>query len=116
MWAADSGVMWAAIPLRCGPHFLFHRNRGPHGVIAAHIEWNQRPRCSVTVAHMERNGNSGSGRERTSLVIPGRCFPEIKGERVARKEITHAPVTRSPASQLRITPRPAADRLDLQSK
>src|ERR1035441_800286 len=43
MWAADSGVMRAAIPLRCGPHFLFHRNRGPHGVIAAHIEWNHRP-------------------------------------------------------------------------
>jgi hypothetical protein len=29
-WAADSGVMWAGIPLRCWPHFLFHRNRGSH--------------------------------------------------------------------------------------
>jgi hypothetical protein len=38
MWAANSGVMWAAIGLRCGPHFLFHRNRGPHGVIAADME------------------------------------------------------------------------------
>src|SRR3984893_4428429 len=69
-WAADSGVMRAAIQLRCGPHFSFHRNRGPHGVIAAHIEWNQRPRWNVTVAHMERNRGprerncrSGSGRE-----------------------------------------------------
>jgi len=33
-------VMWAAIGLRCGPHFLFHRNRGPHRM-------ERRPRCSV---------------------------------------------------------------------
>ena len=66
MWAADSVVMWAAIPLRCGPHLLFHRNRGPHGVIVAHIEWNGGPEApeswptwNVIVARMKRNGEIG---------------------------------------------------------
>jgi len=36
---------------------------------------------------------SGPGPERAALVIPGRCFPEGKGEHVARKEITNATVT-----------------------
>ena len=50
------------------------------------------PTCTVIVAHMERNGEVGQGQEQASLVIPGRCFPEIKGEHVARKEITHATI------------------------
>jgi len=78
MWAADSGVMWAAIPLRCGPHFLFHRNRGPHDVI---------------VARMKRNGEIGPVAGKRRWLIPGRCFPEIKGEQVATREISHAPIT-----------------------
>ena len=59
MWAADSGVMWAAIPLRCGPHFLFHRNRGPHDVI---------------VARMKRNGEIGPVAEQAALVNPRQMF------------------------------------------
>jgi hypothetical protein len=34
------------------------------------------------------------------LVIQGGCFPEIKGEHVARKEITHATNARNPAPPL----------------
>jgi hypothetical protein len=56
-----------------GRIFLFHRNRSP-------------PR-NVIVAQMRRSGDSGPGPGRASLVIPGRCFPEIKGESVARNEI-----------------------------
>ena len=78
-----------------------------------------RPRCgSISGAARKRTWRSNrtdsglslqnpwcpAGRGQASLVIPGRCFPEIKGEPVARKKITHATVTRRPASLLRIPP------------
>jgi hypothetical protein len=78
---------------------LFYRNHVPHGVIAA---------------HMERNGDSGPGPEKASLVMPGGCLPEVKGEHVVRKEITHATHARNPASPLGIKSSSAADRQDLQ--
>ncbi len=46
------------------------------------------------------SGRSGPGPEQASLVIPGRCFPEIKGEHFAGKEITHARHARNPAPPL----------------
>jgi len=65
MWAGDSircgprisGVMWARDSvLDVGRIFLFTVIAAPHGVIAAHIEWNKWPRTTVMAAHMERNG------------------------------------------------------------
>ena len=106
MWAADSGVMWAAIGLRCRPHFLFHRNRGPHGVIVAHIEWNGGP--DAAQSWPRSNGNSWSGRERASLVIP--IFLKSKENVLPEKRL--------PMRQLREVLRLyfETDRLDVQGK
>src|ERR1035437_7835174 len=37
---------------------------------------------------MKRNCVCGIEPEQGTLVIPGRCFPEVKGEHVARKSVT----------------------------
>jgi hypothetical protein len=44
---------------------------------------------------MQRNGVRGWGTEQAALVIPGRCFPEVKGEHVARKSFTNEKKTRN---------------------
>jgi hypothetical protein len=48
------------------------------------------------------NGTDDGGveSEQAALVIPGRCFPEVKGEHFARKEITHEKNTRNPTPPL----------------
>jgi len=42
----ENALMWAAITPRCGHDFRFHRNQCPHGVIAAHMEWNGCPQAA----------------------------------------------------------------------
>src|ERR1035437_4331230 len=57
------------------------------------------PTCSVIAAHMKRKGVCGSGPEQAALVIPGRCFPEVIGEHVARKSVTNEKDARSPSQR-----------------
>jgi hypothetical protein len=88
-WASDStgsGTRFRLkrdmIPLGSGPHFGLERNAVPHGT-------ESRPAWNGT-------GDGGVESEQAALVIPGRCFPEVKGEYFARTEITHEKNTRNP--------------------
>jgi hypothetical protein len=88
-WASDStgsGTRFRLkrdmIPLGSGPHFGLERNAVPHGT-------ESRPAWNGT-------GDGGVESEQAALVIPGRCFPEVKGEYFARTEITHEKDTRNP--------------------
>ena len=87
-WASDStgsGTRFRLkrdmIPLGSGPHFGLERNAVPHGT-------ESRPAWNGT-------GDGGVESEQAALVIPGRCFPEVKGEHFARTEITHEKDTRN---------------------
>src|SRR5664280_1424771 len=88
-WASDStgsGTRFRLkrdmIPLGSGSHFGLERNAVPHGT-------ESRPAWNGT-------GDGGVESEQAALVIPGRCFPEVKGEYFARTEITHEKNTRNP--------------------
>jgi hypothetical protein len=77
--------MWAGDSIGCGHLILFDV-----GSIF---------RFTVITAHMQRNGVCG-GTARAALVIPSRCFPEDKGQHVARKSVTDEKNARSPTASL----------------